>query len=239
MDNFFVARLFDWGWRHQGGKLALVNRLLRQAGAGCELTRAATPFSHSTTVEQRINLWHLVGQPLAYGVPGEVVELGCFEGKTAVIFARAIAQLAPGRRLHLFDHFRVGFHLGEQDVEARVRRHFELAGCEPPIIHRGDFAETIPGRLPGQIAFAHFDCGFGGDVGAHRESLTRLLTHVYPRMARGAIGVLMDYYDADSGAQTVHNPGVAPAVKEFFAGKPEEVVSLWGGHYAHAFFRKK
>ena len=238
MNNFFVAQSFDWGWRQQGRALSFANRLLRAAGSSWSLSRSFTPFSHTTTLEQRINLWHLVSQPLAYGVRGDVVELGCFEGRTAVIFAQAIEQLAPGRQLHLFDHFGVGFHLGDQDIEQEVRRNFELAGCAPPFIHRGDFADTVPAALPERIAFAHFDCGFGGDVPAHRATLTRLLTHVYPRMSAGAIGVLMDSYDPEAGDVRNCNPGVAPTVTEFFADKPERIVSLWGGQYAHAFFRK-
>lgn len=238
MNNFFVAKSFDWGWRRQGRALGLANRLLRAAGSSWTLSRSLTPFSHTTTLEQRINLWHLVTQPLAYGVPGDLVELGCFDGRTAIIFARAIEQLAPDRRLHLFDHFQVGFHLGDQNVEQAVRRNFKVEGCAPPIIHRGHFDETVPSALPGQIAFAHFDCGFGGDVPAHRATLGYLLSHVYPRMSPGAIGVLMDFHDGTIDEARNCNPGVAPAAAEFFADKPERIVPLWGGQYAHAFFRK-
>ena len=233
-----MAQAFDWGWQRQGRRLELANRLLRAIGSSWTVRRRQTPFSHTTTLEQRINLWHLASQPIAYGVPGDFVELGCFDGRTAVIFARVIEELDPTRRLHLFDHFGVGFHLGGQDVEAEVRRNFEIARCAPPVIHCGDFATTVPTELPERIAFAHFDCGFGGDEMAHRATLTLLLEHVYRRMAPGSIGVLMDYCGPAEGNARNCNPGVGPAADSFFADKPERIVALWGGEYAHAFFRK-
>jgi hypothetical protein len=34
------------------------------------------------------------------------------------------------------------------------------------------------------------------------------------------------------------NPGVKLAYDEFFAGKPEQIVCLFGNQYNHAYFRK-
>ena len=238
MDNFFVTQFFDWGWHWEGRLLTLGNRLLRRSGSSWTLRRLATPFTHTTTVEQRINLWHLVSQPLAYGVPGDVVELGCFDGKTAVIFARAIAQLAPGRSLHVYDHFHAGFHLGAADIEQELLANFQRTGTPSPAIHRGDFLDTIPAHLPEAVAFAHIDCGYDGDVAKQQNTIIHLLEHLYPRMPRGAVGVLMDFYDPALCRGRNFNPGIRPAAADFFADKPEKIISLWGGDYAHAFFRK-
>jgi O-methyltransferase len=192
-----------------------------------------------TSIEQRLNLWHLAAQPLLAGVPGDLVELGCFQGATATIFGTAIQRYAPDRHLHLYDHFGVEFHLSGQDIEGKVTANFRAAALPAPIIHRGDFAATVPKELPDQIAFAHIDCGCGGDPDAHRRTVVFLLQHVYPRMPSGAVCVLMDYHDPERCAGPDYNPGVRRGVQEFLTDKMDRVGSLWGGEYAHGCFRKR
>ncbi|PZV06455.1 MAG: hypothetical protein DCF22_23835 [Leptolyngbya sp.] len=195
MNNAFLAQLFDWGASKKKGALWFINGVLRRLGIPFVVRRAIDPTRDMTNLEQRLNLWHLASQPLAYGVEGNVVELGCFDGKTAVIFARVIEQLAPDRQLHLYDHFRIGFNLTGRDIQQEVINNFQTAGCKLPVIHNEDFRVTVPGELPEQIAFIHIDCGFGDDVEMHRATVLYLLQHLYPRMPQGAIAVLMDYHD--------------------------------------------
>ncbi len=93
-------------------------------------------------------------------------------------------------------------------------------------------------QVPVTIAFAHFDCGYDDDTPKQRDTIHLLLGNIYDRMPAGAIGALMDCYDP--GICQGHNfhAGVFIAATEFFADKPEKIVSLWGGDYAHAYFRK-
>lgn len=236
MDNFFLTRLFDWDRR--GPRMARANRLLRCLNIPWTIRRALDPKAEMTTLEQRINLWHLAQQPLAYDVPGDFVELGCFDGKTAVIFARALQECGPGRALHLYDHFQIASHLGGRDIREVLIENFRAAACAPPVLHPGDFRATVPAELPERIAFVHIDCGFGGDIDQHRATVFRLLEHVYPRMARGAIGVLMDYHDPAGSGAAGHNPGASLAAQAFFEGRPEKMTAIWAGEYSHGFFRK-
>src|SRR5687768_11957934 len=142
MNNFFLTRLFDWDDRRAG--MACANRWLRRLQIPWAIRSALDPKAAMTTVEQRLNLWHLAQQPLAYDVPGDYVELGCFDGKTAVIFARALEGSGPGRELHLYDHFQIGFHLTGRDIKNELLENFRQAGCPPPVLHPGDFRTTIP-----------------------------------------------------------------------------------------------
>ena len=238
MDDFFLTRLFDWG-RHDGGPwMNRANRLLRRLKIPWTIRRALDPRANMTTLEQRLNLWHLAQQPLAYDVPGDFIELGCFDGKTAVILARVLEESGPGRQLHLYDHFQIAFHLPGCDIQEMLLENFRQAGCTPPVVHAGDFRATVPAQLPERIAFAHLDCGCGGDVDQHRATVIHLLEHVYPRMPHGAIGVLMDYRDPARPGAPSHNPGVSLAAQEFFKTRPEKMIGLWAGEYAHGFFRK-
>ena len=218
--------------------MACANRWLRRLKIPWTIRVALDPKAEMTTVEQRLNLWHLAQQPLAYDVPGEYVELGCFDGKTAVIFARALEESGSGRQLHLYDHFQIAFHLHGRDIKSELIENFRQTGCLPPVLHPGDFRTTVPAELPAQIAFAHLDCGFGGEVDQHRATVLRLLQQLYPRMPRGAIGVLMDYHDPALDEGVSHNPGATLAAREFFEGRPEKMIGMWAGEYAHGFFRK-
>ena len=56
------------------------------------------------TVEQAVNLYHLLCQVVLLDVPGEVVELGCYEGTTAILLQTTLDRLgqpegAPRLRL--------------------------------------------------------------------------------------------------------------------------------------------
>lgn len=238
MNNGFLVQLFDWEQRVTSIFPRTLNKLFWQFKAPWVIRRITDVRKNMTNVEQRLNLWHLASQPLAYGVPGDFVELGCFDGKTAVIFARLIEHFDSDRRLHLYDHFRISFNLTGRDIEQELIHNFRTANCPEPVIHAGDFMVTVPKELPDKIAFVHIDCGFGGDVEMHKLVLLHLFQHVYPRMPSGAIAVLMDYYDPSVNTGANFNPGATLAANEFLADKPEKVSALWANECTHGYFRK-
>jgi O-methyltransferase len=114
MDNFFIIDYFDWQPKRRSVFDRFVNRCLRKAGIPMQLASAAAfdalinrlrsrsgvavepldaIFSGSmTSVEQRMNMFHLMDQVLGYGVPGDVVELGCFQGESGVLFQRVMME---------------------------------------------------------------------------------------------------------------------------------------------------
>jgi O-methyltransferase len=237
MDNFFIAKQ-----PRASNKKTLVTGLLNKGLStfrlGCYAVPLPNPVVDMTTVEQRINYYHLLDAAIAHNVPGDVVELGCFTGQCALLFQRVIQTHGSAKALHLFDSFETKFTLNGS-VEDALKLNFQAEGLPLPVLHKGYFQDTLPTQLPERIAFVHIDCGFGGDALQHKRVVQYCLESVYPKMSPGAVCVLMDYHDRsanDSGYDA--NPGVKLACDDFLATKPEKMVSLYGNHYSHGFFRK-
>ncbi|OOQ59434.1 TylF/MycF/NovP-related O-methyltransferase [Mucilaginibacter pedocola] len=238
MNNYFITRQpYSVNNRKESKLLVFVNKGLRFLKTGLNIQQQDTSVDMNT-VEQRINYYHLLNSVISDNVPGEVVELGCFTGQCAVLFQKVIEQRKSNKQLHLYDSFFATFkHKGS--VEDELKKNFERAQLPQPNIHKGGFEETLPAQLPEQIAFVHIDCGFGGDKFQHKAVMLHCFASIYPRMPKGAICVLMDYYDAKENSEGIDiNPGVKLAYDEFFADKPEDIVALFGNQYNHAYFRK-
>jgi O-methyltransferase len=244
MDNAFITQYFDWN-RPETGKARLLNRLFRALGIDVRVVRPQET-GEMTSVEQRINLFHLASQVLVYRVPGDVVEIGCRAGSTAVLLESVIASHDSSRTLHVYD----GFY---ENTPTELLDNFRRLGLRPPVVHSGPFDQTLPAALPDRICFAHVDLGMGpAHVGAMESALRRILPELYDRLAPGAIGVIADYCDPD----LYRRPGfvfpacirftgfwhIYPQVKrvcdEFFVGRPEQVHALYGGEFSHGYFRK-
>ncbi|MGI4831855.1 MAG: TylF/MycF/NovP-related O-methyltransferase [Janthinobacterium lividum] len=238
MNNFYVASP-TYHLRRGRKLLQLLNAGLRRLHMGHYAQPLPNPMVDMSTLEQRINYFHLLDAVLAYQVPGEVVELGCFTGQCALLFQQVLAQRGSAKQLHLYDSFEVSFTL-QEPVEQVLHRQFAQASLPQPVLHKGYFEQTVPAELPAQIAFAHIDCGFGGDALAHKAVVLHCLRALYPRLSCGAVCVLMDYQRPPFLPESYGgvNPGVLLAGEEFLAGKPEQLVELYGNQYAHAFFRK-
>lgn len=235
MHNSFITSGFDW---MVGGstRLRLANELLGKIGSRVRL-RAPTSTGYMSSIEMRGNLYHLVSQILAYDVPGEIVEFGSFAGESAVLMATVVKGESAGRVMHVYDTFSPAWH--ERDPRGRLLQRFQERDLPAPIVHQGYFEETIPAQLPERLAFVNIDCGYGGDPMKHAETMVHLLTHAYPRMARGAICALVDYVapNVDHYA-TTENPGVQIGCDRFMADKPEKISVMHAGEYGHAYFRK-
>jgi O-methyltransferase len=57
----------------------------------------------ATNVEQRINMYHLVSQSIAYNVEGDLVEVGRYEGQSAVLIAKVMHGFNSIKKLHVYD----------------------------------------------------------------------------------------------------------------------------------------
>lgn len=259
MDDLFLTQRFDWkvvrsshldralnlplrllGRSPVARTAALVDRSIEWAvGRRFNAVRSGV----STSVEQRINMFHLLAQTVAFDVPGEVVELGCNEGQSAVLMQTVLAGHGSAKELHLYDSFAGlpatadvdgdSYRAGELSTSADVvRANFARYGLAQPVVHPGWFEETLPGGLPERICFAHLD----GDL---HDSILVSLRHVYPRLSPGAICLIDDYCDPESDPDGWnHLPGVKAACDEFLADKPERVSPLYAGPYSHGYFRK-
>ncbi|TWR28572.1 hypothetical protein FPZ42_04990 [Mucilaginibacter achroorhodeus] len=239
MNNYFITQYpFSINPRKNSALIGFINKGLRYLKTGYQVGPLDTSLDMNT-VEQRVNYYHLLEEVIAYEVAGDVVELGTFTGQCAALFQKVIEQTGSDKQLHVYDTFATPFTF-KGDVEQELIRNFKVANLKQPQIHKGLFEDTLAKELPSQIAFAHIDCGFGGDPNAHKKIMLYCFEQLYPRLEKGAICVLMDYNDSKENGVTLDiNPGVKMAFDEFFAGKAEKIVCLYGNQYQHAFFRKK
>lgn len=244
MSNVFLTQYFDWN-RPASRKVRWVNSLLSKLRFKARLVPPQAT-GEQTSVEQRINLYHLAVQVLLCDVPGEFLEIGCHRGSTAVLLQEVIERQDPARRLNVYDAF-----IASSPTE--LVANFYALGLPPPVVHAGLIQDTLPARLPEQVAFAHLDVGWRQQADEHRATVIGCLESLYPRMVPGAICVVADYCEPDiyerqgftppPGVTTSSCWNLYPAVKEacdaFMAGKPEKMTVLYGGPYSHGFFRKQ
>lgn len=243
MHSAFIAEPFFGVQPKASKRVELVNALLEKLRFGCRLT-SPTFTGLMTNVEQRMNMFHLASQVLAYNVPGDLVELGCHEGKSSVLLQKIIDHYDPKRTLHLYDSFEGLPSLHELDdgttfkpgwfkaSKQVVIENLQKAGLTLPRIHVGWFKATLPTELPEQICFAYLD----GDL---YESILLSLEYVYPRLSECAICLIDDYNDPSVLPGWNQLPGVKRACDEFLADKPEQMSVLYAGNRSHGYFRKK
>lgn len=215
-------------------------------------------------IEQEMNIYHLVNQICLLKIKGDIVELGCNDGRTAAIIQKTLNENNCGKKIYVYDSFdglpnksskdgRTKFQKGwcrrsKQDLINVFKKH----NIKIPIIVSGWFRETLPYKLPKKIAFAHLDGDFYSSI---KESLEA----IYPRLSKGAIVVIDDYYDRkihkniekyvnrnkysiiSNRKIKINNDlsGVRKACDEFFVDKDEELKILISGEEKHVYFRKK
>lgn len=259
MENFFIAQYFDWRVRRASNVDRVLNRAMkavripyrfRTAELSDGLVKRLTGWSLpaatsgiSTNIEQRMNIYHLAEQTIAYGVDGDFAELGCNQGGSSVLLQKVIEGNGSSKTLHLYDSFEGLPAISSEDgntyaagdlatTDDIVRRNFERYGLRQPVIHKGWFADTLPTQLPDRIAFALLD----GDL---YDSILVSLEHVYPRLSKGAVCLIDDYCDPAVYPQGWNMlPGVKKACDDFLKDKPERVAYIYSGAFSHGFFRK-
>lgn len=257
MDNFFIVRNFDWQVRRTSHIDRAFNLFARRFGmtvntasivddtiykaTGLRLSPVRSGIS--TNVEQRMNMYHLVSQTIAYGVPGDLIEVGCNEGQSAVLIAQTVRDFGSTKSLHVYDSFEglpatraedgSDYKKGDLSTSEDVLIcNFHSHCLDLPTIHKGWFDQTLPTELPERICFAHLD----GDL---YDSILVSLKYVYPRLSKGAVCLIDDYCDPAINPDGWNSlPGVKKACDEFFADNPETISYIYSGSFSHAFFRK-
>jgi O-methyltransferase len=216
----------------------LINLAMIRFGWRVSLEPAMNHASIMVSPLQKLNFMHLIDSVLFNKVPGAFVELGCFEGQTATFLQLILNNNRSDKQLFLYDNFKHQL-AAEGDIKTRLKNNFKNKNLQAPLLIDGDFENTIPSKLPDEIAFLHIDCGFGGDHEAHKKVILHCLESCYPRMKPGAVAILSDYHDKDLTVDGFNsNPGVKMATDIFFKDKPEEMYVLYGGEYSHGYFRK-
>lgn len=200
--------------------------------------------SYTASVERLVALgWALEGV-LQAGVPGAVVELGCYAGHASVwlgdLMVDAVHRGVTGtRELVLFDSFQGlpapgpmdsspdGALLRAGDLaasEQEVRHRFTRHGLPEPRIVAGWIADTVD-QLPDRIALAYLD------LDLYEPTLVGLEA-VWPRLAEGGVLLLDDYGDRDRDPRAwLGLPGVRRAADDFLAsrGLPPDAIRVVPG----------
>jgi len=219
--------------------LTIFNKLLAKLRVPFMVVRRPDFRRDLATIEQMANLRLLADQVLTRGVPGAFVELGCYTGAASTVIGHALRAYKDHRPFHVYDRFDIQLSSLGSNVREIFETNMRDFGVPMPMVHQGDFHDTVPYALPERIAFAHVDCGIGDRPELHAALVVHCLNGLYPRLSEGAIVVLMDYHDANTTWHgTDVNPGVRLGCEEFFADKPERVLPLYGGVYSHGYFRK-
>src|SRR5688572_25822753 len=160
-----------------------VNKFFNSIGLPFELNQKADN-SAMITLEQVVNLQHLVDQVIYFNVPGELIELGTYKGKSAMHIQSVIVKRSSNKKLHVYDQFNKGYDKGKH-IKETLLENFKNAELPPPIIHEGFFIETLPSQLPDKICFVHIDCGYGGNPETHKKTILFCLEKVYPLLSVG------------------------------------------------------
>lgn len=151
-------------------------------------------------------------------VPGDFVELGCYEGDTSILLAETLQK--TDKHLWIYDSFEGlpektdedaseagrDFQKGVLAVSKRdVKLRFLRSGLPVPIIKKAWFNELTDQDLPSEIAFAFLD----GDL---YQSIKDSLRLVEDKIAKGGIIIVHDYNNPEL-------PGVTKAVDEWLGSK--------------------
>ena len=190
-------------------------------------------FAATTDADRLAHIERLLAGLAGDEVPGDVVELGCYQGATSVWIRHVLDATGQAHRaFHVYDSFQglpaPGPHdryLEEGDVAASVdelRANFARFGARLPEVHPGWFEATLPSQLPDQIAFAYVDGDF-------YESIRCSLDAVHPRLAPGGLILVDDYADTAVNPRAWDGlPGVKRAVDDFVRAVGATVEVLFG-----------
>ncbi len=216
-----------------------LNFLLNKFGLKAELARYHKNGTDMVTLYQKMNLFHLVNSVIDNNLEGDLVEMGCYDGRTATLIQTIIESKSSDKKLYLYDNFKHDFGT-RADIKQELYKNFHLRNLKDPFLIEGFFNDTIPHKLPSKICFMHIDCGYGGDPVEHKNTILHILNNTYNSMVPGSIAMFMDYHlNGVTVGGWDANPGVKMACDEFFEGKPEKVHVLFGGNYSHGYIKKQ
>lgn len=156
----------------------------------------------------------------ALWLDGDVMECGVWRGGSAKLLYEGVREIAPEKRLHLFDSFE-----GMAETDAALDRHEAgdfsdtslqhvqnfvsgSNGDETAVVfHKGWIPQSFTGLEHLKFCFVHIDLDL-------HQSILDALAFVYPRLVPRGVIIFDDYGFASCA-------GARKAVDEFFADKPE------------------
>ena len=162
---------------------------------------------------------------LRNGETGNIVEFGCYVGKTSLFIRRLLDAYDFTGEFHVYDSFAGLPEKTQADASAAGEQfkagellaprktfiqNFKKAGLKLPIIHKGWFADFTPEDVPEDIMFAFFDGDF-------YESIADSFRVCDGKFQKTATIIVDDYANEAL-------PGAARAVDEWLKRHPARVV---------------
>ena len=156
---------------------------------------------------------------LSRGIPGHIVEMGCYKGTTSLFIRRLLDMAQSDKEFHVYDSFEglpeksqkdaspagTQFITGELSVSKKdFILEFKKAGLRTPIIHKGWFEQLTDESIPDTICFAFLD-------GDYYSSIQACLRRIENKLSPGAVVIVDDY-------QNEALPGARRAVDEWLHG---------------------
>ena len=188
---------------------------------------AKPDYPQQVSAAETAAILELLKSTIIAGVPGDVVEFGCYKGDTSILLQKLLHSAgATAKALWLYDSFEGlppksaadtsaagdSFKAGELFVTKReVVAKFKKSGLRVPRIKKAFFEDLSAADLPEQISFAFLD----GDL---YNSIKTSLALVTPRLSPGAIVIVHDYNSPEL-------PGSAKAVDEYLRAHPAKKLS--------------
>ncbi|MAG78429.1 methyltransferase [archaeon] len=216
------------------------------------------------SVEQEMNIFHLLSRVILLKIPGGVVEFGCHEGLTTAIMQKTLDGFNSKKKIYVYDSFEGLPKFSKQDSnsilnegdlntpEDKLIKNFKKLKLKLPKINKYWFKDIPLSKLPKNICFAHLD----GDL---YSSILESLDKIYSRLSKGAIVIIDDYCDLKKHKKIERKlnsnkwnkntnrkyfikdifPGVKKASDKFFRDKKEKPDILISGDQCHVYFIKK
>ncbi|KJS40452.1 MAG: methyltransferase [Roseovarius sp. BRH_c41] len=171
----------------------------------------------------------LTSARMVRGIEGNFAECGARYGKSS-LFLLTGAGMQSTKRLHIFDSFQGLSEPSDADVQSGGKSEWSKGDLAVPedIVHQnlsafGDRVDLHKGWIPDrfndvadqQFSLVHVD------VDLYEPTLASV-EFFYPRVKPGGVILCDDYGSGDC-------PGAKKAIDEFFADKPENVMSLTSG----------
>tara|TARA_B100000795_G_scaffold270068_1_gene262449 strand:+ start:5016 stop:5681 length:666 start_codon:yes stop_codon:yes gene_type:complete len=181
------------------------------------------PISGGMAKNQIYAILYNLEDILNKNIEGDIVELGCCVGTTALYIRRWLDLFNSNKQYHVYDsweglpyptqedasnhpmQFTRGFCKTTKEV---FLQNFKTNNLSPPIIHSGWFKDIPDNEYPEKIAFAFYDGDFYSSI---MDSFNKTWCKLVP----GAV-IMID----DCGWDAL--PGCETAVKEFLCDKEED-----------------
>lgn len=213
--------LFKWAetkWAYKPLKPHKWQQAVQRGNVSPGLLRSERAYPDKV---QFYTLWLQIERMEQQQVPGAFAEVGVYKGSSA----RVIHQMAPGRKLYLFDTFR-GFPEEDLMLEPEKDKRYttqcfsdvtmeevkkNINGNENVLFYPGRFPLSAQSLPEEEFAFVHLDADL------YKPTLEGLY-FFYERLACGGVIIVHDFN---------HNwSGVTKAIKEFSGEIHEAIVEI-------------